>query len=153
MLFVTDESTPEEIIYQPLQTNNRKFKLVVKFLLGYNGIFSATTKKIQILFATSVTDEGDFFQKTTPPEAFELESLTEDGKRNIFEDGYFTEEKYRFLVKPNFSTRASVIEISRQEPSISLDQIDSIRHFFSYGPLVTYQQYKYSFKPVDIFFI
>ena len=64
MLFVTEGSTPEELLYQPLQTNNRKIKHVVNFPTGYNGISNVTTEKIKILFAISITDEDDFFQKT-----------------------------------------------------------------------------------------
>ena len=94
-----------------------------------------------------------FSKKPTPPEACEIESLNEETKRNIIEDGYFTDEKYRFLFKPNFSTPASIIEISRHEPSLSFDQIGSIRHIFGYGPLVTYEQYTYSHKFVEIFYL
>ena len=33
-----DKSTLEEHLYQPLQTNNKQFKMEVTFLTGLNGI-------------------------------------------------------------------------------------------------------------------
>ena len=41
-----DKSTHEEHLSQPLQTNNKQFKIAVTFLSGYNGIFNV---KIQII--------------------------------------------------------------------------------------------------------
>ena len=40
MLIIMDESTHEEHLYQPLQTNNKQFKRTVTFLTGYNGVFN-----------------------------------------------------------------------------------------------------------------
>ena len=40
MLIVMDKSTQEEHLSQPLQTNNKQFKIAVTFLTGYNGIFN-----------------------------------------------------------------------------------------------------------------
>ena len=40
MLIVMDKSTHEEHLSQPLQTNNKQFKIAVTFLSGYNGIFN-----------------------------------------------------------------------------------------------------------------
>ena len=42
MLIVTGNSTHEEHLTQPLQTNNKQFKIAVTFLTGYNGIFNIT---------------------------------------------------------------------------------------------------------------
>ena len=42
MLIVMDESTNEEHLFQPFQTNNRQFKIAVTFLTGYNCIFNVT---------------------------------------------------------------------------------------------------------------
>ena len=47
MLIVVDKSTHEEHLSQPLQTNNRHFKIVVTFLSGYNGIFNVTNTNIK----------------------------------------------------------------------------------------------------------
>ena len=46
MLVVTDRSTHEEHLNQPLQTNNKHFKFAVTFLTGYNGIINGTDKRI-----------------------------------------------------------------------------------------------------------
>ena len=42
MLIVMDKSTHEEHLSQPLQTNNKQFKIAINFLTGYNGIFNVT---------------------------------------------------------------------------------------------------------------
>ena len=44
MLIVMDNSTHEENLQIPLQTNHRKFKIAVTFLTGCNGIFNITIK-------------------------------------------------------------------------------------------------------------
>ena len=41
LLIVMDNSTHEEHLYQPLQTNNKQFKIAVNFPNGYNDIFKA----------------------------------------------------------------------------------------------------------------
>ena len=42
LFIVIDKSTHEERLSQPLQTNNKQFKIDVTFLPGYNGIFDVT---------------------------------------------------------------------------------------------------------------
>ena len=49
MLIVMDKSTHEEHLSQPLQTNNKQFKIAVMFLTGYNGIFMLQTKIINFV--------------------------------------------------------------------------------------------------------
>ena len=50
ILIVMDNSTHEEHLSQPLQTNNKQFKIAVTFLTAYNGIFNITSKNNKILF-------------------------------------------------------------------------------------------------------
>ena len=50
MLIVMDKSTHEEHLSQPLQTNNKQFKIAVTFLTGYNGIFNVTNGSNNFLF-------------------------------------------------------------------------------------------------------
>ena len=50
-----------------------------------------------------------------PPGAYEFESLNNEIKRIFIAEEHFTEENYPFLIKPNFSTLGSIIEISNQE--------------------------------------
>ena len=50
MLFVMDESTHEEQLFQPLQTNNKQWKIAVTFLTGYNGIFKVTNSNNKFYF-------------------------------------------------------------------------------------------------------
>ena len=42
MLIVMDISAREDYLFQPLQTNNKQFKIAITFLTGYNGIFNVT---------------------------------------------------------------------------------------------------------------
>ena len=50
MLIVMDKSTHEEHLSQPLQTNNKQFKIAVTFLTGYNGFFSVTNSSNKFYF-------------------------------------------------------------------------------------------------------
>ena len=47
MLIIMVKSTHEGHLSQPLQTNNKQFKIAVTFLTGYNGIFNITSKDIK----------------------------------------------------------------------------------------------------------
>ena len=58
LLIVMDKSIHEEHLSQPLQTNNKQFKIAVTFLTGYNGIFNVTDKNNKIYFMKSISD-GD----------------------------------------------------------------------------------------------
>ena len=51
-----DKSTHEEHLSQPLQTNNKQFKIAITFLSGYNGIFNVTDKNINFYFMKSIRD-------------------------------------------------------------------------------------------------
>ena len=42
MLIVMDKSSHDEHLSQPLQANNKQFKIAVTFLTAYNGIFNVT---------------------------------------------------------------------------------------------------------------
>ena len=44
MLLVMNKSTHDEHLSEPIQTNNRQFKIAVTFLTGYNGNFNVTDK-------------------------------------------------------------------------------------------------------------
>ena len=70
-----DESTHEEHLSQPLQTNNKQFKMAVTFLTGYNGIFHITNSNKNFYFKKTITDEDGFVQITIPPGAYEIEAL------------------------------------------------------------------------------
>ena len=48
LLFVMDKSTHEEPLSQPLQTNNKQFKIAVTFLTCYSGIFNITNENNKI---------------------------------------------------------------------------------------------------------
>ena len=84
MLIVMDKSTHEEHLSQSLQTNNKRFNVAITFLTGYNGIFSITTRNNKFHFTTA-TDDDDFSEISFSPGAYELESLNDEIKRDIFE--------------------------------------------------------------------
>ena len=60
MLMFMDKSTHEEHLSQPLQTNNKKFKIAVTFLTGYNGMINVTNRNNKFSFKKNLTDE-DFY--------------------------------------------------------------------------------------------
>ena len=61
-----DKNTHEEHLSQPLQTNNKQFKLAFTFLTGYNGIFNVTNSNNKFYFLKSITDEDGYTQITFP---------------------------------------------------------------------------------------
>ena len=102
MLIVMDKSTHEEHLFQPIQTNNKQFKLAVTFLTGYNGIFNVTNENNKFYFIKSITDKDGNIIITIPPSAYEIESLNNEIKRIIIDEEHYTEANYPFSIKPNF---------------------------------------------------
>ena len=49
MLVIMDKGIHEEHLSQPLQTNNKQFKIAVTILTGYKGTFNVTNKN-NVLF-------------------------------------------------------------------------------------------------------
>ena len=102
MLIVMDKSSHEERLSQPLQTNNKQFKMAVTFISADNGLFNVTSKNNNFYFIKSITDEDGYIQITLPPGAYEIESLNKEIKKIIIEEEYYTEVDYPFTIKPNF---------------------------------------------------
>ena len=150
MLIVMDKSTHEEHLSQPLQTNNKQFKIAVTFLTGYNGIFNVTDKNNKFYFMKSISDEDGYIQITIPPGAYEIESLNKEIKRIIIDEGHFTEANYPFFIKANFSTLGCIIEISEQGPLIAFSPNDKMRDLLGFKPKVIHEEYNLSDYPVDI---
>ena len=71
ILIVMDKSTHEEHLSQPLQTNNKQFKIAVTFLTAYNGIFNVTNSNKRFYFKKTITNENGFIQITISPGAYE----------------------------------------------------------------------------------
>ena len=149
MLIIMDRSTHEEHLFQPLQTNNKQFKIAITFLSAYNGIFNVTNKNNKFYFKKALVDE-DFIQIRIPNGAYEIESLNNEIKRIIVDGEYFTEEDYPFEIKPNFSTLGSIIEISRPGPIIGFIFDDSIGKLLGFDETILYKEYNLSPNPVDI---
>ena len=131
ILFVLDKSTHGEHLSEPLQTNNKQFKIAVTFLTACSGIFNVTSKNINFYFLKSITD--DYHIKISiPPGAYEIQSLDREIKRIILEEGHYTEVNYPFKIKPNFSTLGSIIEISTEGAVITFVPDDSIRDLLGF---------------------
>ena len=126
MLIAMNESIHEEHLFQPLQTNNKQFKIAVTFLTGYNGIFNVTNSNNKFCFTKSVTDKDGYIIQAIPQGSNEIESLNSEIKRNIFDEEHYTEANYPFNIKLNFSTLGSIIEISTQGPVVTFAPNDSI---------------------------
>ena len=106
-MIVREKPTHEEHLANLLQSDNKQFKIAVTFLTEYNGFFIFVTKNNKVYFAKSVTDKDGFIQINIPQGAYELESLYDGIKKNIIEEGNFTEAIYLFTMKPKFSTLGS----------------------------------------------
>ena len=150
MLVNMDKSTHEENLSQPLQTNNKQFKVAVTFLTGYNGIFNLTNTNNKFYLMKSITDEDGFVQITIKPGAYEIEALDKELRKVIISGNHFTETNYPFKIKLNFSTLGCIIEISPQGPIISFMFDDSMRDLLGFGPRTLHEGYSLSPDPVDI---
>ena len=149
LLIVMNKSTHEEHLFQPLQTNNKQFKIVITFLTAYNGIFNVTDKNNKFYFKKAIQDE-DFIQIRIPPGAYGIESLDDEIKRIIFEKGYYNESTYPFKIKPNFKTLGSIVEILSPGPMISFVSDDSIGSLLGFSEILVWGKYILSDNPVDI---
>ena len=153
MLIVMDKSTHEEHLSQPVQTNNKQFKIAVTFLTVYNGIFNVTNSNNNFYFKKAISDE-DFIQIRIPEGAYEIESLDYEIKRVIIEKGYYTESDtesdYPFRIKPNFSTLGSIVEILTPGPMISFVYDDSIGNLLGFKEILLWGKYNLSDNSVDI---
>ena len=54
ILIVMDKSTQEDHLSQPLQTDNKQFKIAVTFVTGYNGIFNVTNSNKNFFFLSQL---------------------------------------------------------------------------------------------------
>ena len=149
MLVVMKKPIQEENLTQPLITN-KQFKIAVTFLTTYNGSFNATSKNNKVYFTTSVNDD-DFSGITISQGAYEIESLQNEIKRIIIEEGYFQEGNYPFSNKANFPTSRSIRE---KHPGVGVQmsfiQEDSIRYLLGVKSVLVYKKYNISDNPVDI---
>ena len=150
MLIDMDKSTHEEHLFQPLQTNNKQFKIAITFLSAYNGIFNVTNEKNKFYFTKSITDDNHYTMISIPPGAYEIESLDDEIKRIVINDEHFSDENYPFKIRPNFSTLGSIIEISNEESAISFKPSDCIGSLLGFNKRAIYEEYSLSDNIVDI---
>ena len=150
MLVVMNESTHDEHLSQPLQTNNEQFKTAVTFLIGYNGIFNVSNKNNKFHFLVSFNDD-DFCKKTISPRAYEAEGLNTEIKRNVIDEGHFTEASYPLAIQPNFSNLRFFIKtssnINGSQNVFTPDDI--IGDLLGFQSKVTHEEYNLSAYPGD----
>ena len=146
-----DKSSHEEHLSQPLQTNNKQFKLALTFLTGYKGIFNVTNENIKFYFSKSIQDD-DFNQLSFSPGAYDIESLDKEIIRIILQEGHFIKSTYPFKIKLNFSTLGSFIEISSNITSsqIAFTPGDRIIDLLGFKPVALYEKYNLSTNPSNI---
>ena len=149
MLIIMDKSIHEEHLFQPLQTNNKQFKIAINFLSVYNGIFNVTNKNNKFYFKKNLINEN-FIQIRIPEGAYEIESLNNEIKRILIDKEHYTEANYPFIIKPNFSNLGSIITISSQGPIIGFVFEDSIGTLLGFNETILYEEYNLSPNPVDI---
>ena len=149
ILIIMNKSTHEEHLFQPLQTNNKQFKIAVTFLSAYNGIFNVINSNNRFCFFKSISDDNHI-QITIRPGVYEIEALDNEIKRIIMDKGHYTEEEYPFHIKPDFNTLGSIIEISPQGPVVSFAPKNSIGELLGFNKTTIYEEYNFSPNQVDI---
>ena len=149
MLINMDKNTHEEHLYQPVQTNNKHFKIAVTYLSAYNGIFNVSNRNNKFYFRKNFIDE-DFIQIRIPEGTHEIETLNNEIKRIIIDKKFYTEASYPFTIKANFSTLGSIIEIQSQGPIIGFVFNDSIGDLLGFNETILWEEYNLSHNPVDI---
>ena len=141
MLIFMDKSTHEEHLFQPLQTNNKQYKIAITFLTGYNGIFNVTISKNKFYFKKSFIKE-DFIQIRILEGVYEIESLNKEIKRILIGREYYTKVNYPITIKPNFSTLGSIIEIDPEgDAVIGFVFDDSIGSLLGFVETILYKEY------------
>ena len=144
-----DKKTHEEQLSQPLQANNKQFKIAITYLTGYTGIFKVAILNNKFHFKKSF-DDGDYIQITMSPGAYEIESLGSEIKSIVIDKRYYSESNYPFKVKPNFSTLSSSIEKNQTGPIFSFVMENSIRNLLGFEETILYNEYNLSPNLVDI---
>ena len=97
----------------------------------------------------SSTDE-DLIQFLIPHGAYEIESLNNEIKRIIIDNGHYTEAIYPFTIRPNFSTSGSIVEISKQGVINGFVFNDIIGNLLGFNETILWKCYKLSPNPVGI---
>ena len=149
MLINMDKSTHEEHLFQPLQTNNKQFKIAITFLTAYNGVFNVTNRNNKFYFKKALIDE-DFIQIRIPEGAYEIESLNDEIKRIIIDKEHYTEANYPFSIRANFSTLGSIVDIRPQGAIIGFVFDDSVGKILGYNETILWEEYNLSPNSVHI---
>ena len=139
MLNIMDKSTQEEHLLQPVQTNNKQFKIAVTLLSAYNGKFNVTNTNNRFYSKKSLIEE-DFIQIRIPEGGYEIESLNDEIRGTFIDGEHYTEAKYPFKTKRKFSTLGSIIEIL-QPAMIGFVYDNSIGNLLGVNETLFWQEY------------
>ena len=71
-------------------------------------------------------------------------------KRIIIDKEHYTEAKYRFPIKPIFSTLGSIVEIKQKRPIVGFVFNDSIGSLLGFDESILFEEFNLSPKPVEI---
>ena len=137
LLIAVDESTHEERLSQPLQTNCNQFYFAISFLTGYNVVFKFT-KKFE-LFSAWTFDDNEYKESHVPTGVFELQSLNGDFTRKVIEKNY-AEKDFPFLSKLIFSTLGS-IRVTKLGWQISYVPDYTIGGLLGFQPVLIFEKY------------
>ena len=142
------------VIMKSIRFNHYKLILVnlkslSVFLTGYNVIFNVTYGNNKSIFIP-VFEGAQYNLLTILPGAYEMESLNTEIKRNISDEGPFTEDEHPLTIKRNFSTLASIKKITPGSKwQISFIQEFTLRDLSGFKPTVIHDEYNLSDNPVD----
>ena len=136
-------------IYLNNYKQKKQIKIAVTFLTGYNAIFNVTNKNNKVSFKKAIKDE-DFIQTTIRLGAYEIESLNNEIKRIIIEEGHYDENTFPFKIRANFTTLGSIVEILTPGPMISFVYNDCIGNLLGFNEILVWGKYNLSDNPVDI---
>ena len=70
--------------------------------------------------------------------------MNTETKRNIIAKGQYSEKEYPFMIKPNFSTLCSILEIKPQGPIIGLLFEDSTGELLGFNETILWKEYTLS---------
>ena len=115
-----------------------------------NCVFHITNKNNKFYFTRSFNDDR-YSQISIGPGAYERESLNNEIKRAIIEEGQFAEANYPLAIKLNFSTLDSFKEIASNitGSQFFFTRNDGIRDLLGFKPVIIYEKYNLSEFPVD----
>ena len=150
MLNATDKSTHEENLSEPLQTRRKQLENAASFLTSYSDIFIVANKTNKTIFISVFEGPENKIIRITPG-IYDLESLNEEIRRFIINEGFIRRGNLPFPIKQSFSTLGSFLEIaSSRGCQISFVRKDILRDLLGFKSTVELEEFNLSPNPNDI---